>query len=144
MDAYRRINGDPAGTRTQNYSLGGYRDILFHHGVTIFDFLELANSKGFHQYCDDTASRESWRCLSFLHVCGGVSVTYQGKTKDALFSPRMWRCFLNYPSKTFAIAIFSTYVGVFPTSQCLAVLGWDFLHLSNQYRRSFLLYEKPL
>ena len=33
MDAYGRINGDPAGTRTQNYSLGGYRDILFHHGV---------------------------------------------------------------------------------------------------------------
>ena len=63
MDAYGRIDGDPAGTRTQNYSLGGYRDILFHHGVTIFKFLELANSKGFHQYCDDDISGESWRCL---------------------------------------------------------------------------------
>ena len=29
-------NGIPAGTRTRNYSLGGYRDILFHHGNIIF------------------------------------------------------------------------------------------------------------
>ena len=34
LDEYGQLIGDPAGTRTQNYSLGGYRDILFHHGVT--------------------------------------------------------------------------------------------------------------
>ena len=29
----KRRNGQPAGTRTRKDSLGGYRDILFHHGL---------------------------------------------------------------------------------------------------------------
>ena len=29
----RSLFGQPAGTRTRKDSLGGYRDILFHHGL---------------------------------------------------------------------------------------------------------------
>ena len=31
--------------------------------------------------------------LDFLHVCGGVSLAAFGVAADTLFSPRMWRCF---------------------------------------------------
>ena len=54
MDAYGRIDGDPAGTRTQNYSLGGYRDILFHHGVAIFVNFEWAYFKGIRELFSDS------------------------------------------------------------------------------------------
>ena len=119
----------------------------------LFKKRKISLSEVFSTYVEmfPTLSLHGLRQQSFLHVCGGVSqpaavsatacgflhirggVSLQGvcKPRNGAFSPHTWRCFFGRPCAARYYKIFSTYVGVFPTSQCLTELGWDFLRLSN-------------
>ena len=49
----------------------------------------------------------------FLHVCGGVSGSWERHPGTGKFSPRMWRCFCKSYRPFDTYKIFSTYVEVF-------------------------------
>ena len=67
-----------------------------------------------------------WR---LLHVRGGVSALlgiYHWQTQS---SPRTWRCFLTDDRRLESLAVFSTYVEVFPTRRLYRRLGKRLLHV---------------
>ena len=51
--------------------------------------------------------------VSFLHVCGGVSLMKKNIILSSEFSPRMWRCFSIGDCIPYHGRVFSTYVEVF-------------------------------
>ena len=67
--------------------------------------------------------------LSFLHVCGGVSLTLMAFHLENVFSPRMWRCFRASGETTPKCDVFSTYVEVFLTYANGNILTLSFLHV---------------
>ena len=65
---------------------------------------------------------------SFLHACGDVSSMNRHLDRQASFSPRMWRCFLQPYETPASGAVFSTHVEMFPPSDSVRTQRSGFLH----------------
>ena len=75
---------------------------------------------------------------SFLHVCGGDPFEAQQGTKEAEFSPRMWRWSSFVSSIKNNLAVFSTYVEVILTRLIKILIMTRFLHVCGGDPKIFI------